>query len=64
MPELNEQTARKLIETDLSGNYVDAAEFFSPNVKKPCVSIDGWFSLEVLEAIVWWLKNKPGVPLP
>lgn len=31
--------------------------------QKECV-LDGDFSIEELEALVWWIKNKPGVQFP
>jgi hypothetical protein len=65
MEPMTEGQARKILENNTArGNYVDDSEFFASNSKTPELRVDGWFRLDYLEALVWWMKNRPGSRVP
>lgn len=54
---------RKLFADEQIVNGKNWLELLGPWVSWPCfkdyVSLDGEFTIEQLEAIVWWMKNAP-----
>lgn len=56
---MNEQKATKILgEAIQKDKSLFSREYISCDADDDAVCLDGFFRVEKLEAIIWWIKNK------